>query len=546
MTNSEAYAELKKLLSDKSWRMENLYYITDKRGQKIKFKPNRQQRKFRESKHKRNINLKVRQIGFTTDACIDALDDCLFTPNYHAGIIAHNLDDAEKIFTNKVKFAFDNLPGPIRDAREPRNDRAGELRFPNGSSISVSTSFRGGTLQKLHVSEFGKICAKYPEKAREIVTGAFNAVPLDGEINIESTAEGMSGYFFEMCERAQLQDPKSLTPMDFKFHFFPWWEAEEYRLPPQGITVPDALAGYFERLKNEYNITLDAHQKAWYVKKWEEQGDDMHREYPSYPEEAFQGSGRPVFNQDQLAADIRKAKLKSFVRGMALAGEFRETPKGGLIVFERPMDGEAYAIGADVAEGLEEGDYSTACVMNKNFEQVAVFKGHLDPDLFGKLLVELGKYYNNALLTPELNNHGHATIASIKNENYYMVYRRDGAAEELGQETLDKIGWVTNLKSKMKLLDDFKAAYRDGSLKLNHEETLREMRTLTYEEDGNVTLNSKDLCVATGLAIQGLSQAVKPGSIGAFESNDRKPKFKTLQEMLEWGTNNQNEESYFD
>lgn len=542
MTRDEAEAGLKKLLSDKSWRMENLYYITDKRGQKIKFKPNKQQKKFRESKHNRNINLKVRQIGFTTDACIDALDNCLFIPNYHAGIIAHNLDDAEKIFTNKVKFAFDNLPEPIRSAREPRNDRAGELRFPNGSSISVSTSFRGGTLQQLHVSEFGKICAKFPEKAREIVTGAFNAVPLDGEINIESTAEGMSGYFFEMCERAQLQDPNSLTPMDFKFHFFPWYEAEEYRLNPLGIDFSESEP-YFTMLAKEHAIKLTDSQKAWYHKKREEQGEDMAREYPSFPEEAFAGSGRPVFNQDKLASDIRKCREIKFERGYVFNRVFTKG-NGGLTLFHYPKEGEAYAIGADVAEGLENGDHSTASVLNKNFEQVAVFKGHLDPDLFGKLLVELGTYYNQALLTPELNNHGHATLAAIKNENYYHVYRRE-IKDELADDKTDKLGWLTNVKSKMKMLDDLKASYRDGSLKLNHEETLREMRTLTYEEDGNVTLNSKDLVVATGLAIQGLSQAVSPGSLGTFDSASRKPKFKSLEEVLKWSVS-RDEESYFD
>jgi hypothetical protein len=542
MTEAEAYEELRRLLSDKSWRMENLYYITDKRGQKVKFKPNAQQKKFRANKHNRNINLKVRQIGFTTDACIDALDDCLFAPNFHAGIIAHNLDDAEKIFTNKVKFAFDNLPVPIRDAREPRNDRAGELRFPNGSSISVSTSFRGGTLQKLHVSEFGKICAKFPEKAREIVTGAFNAVPLDGEINIESTAEGMSGYFFDMCERAQLSDPNSLTAMDFKFHFFPWYEAEEYRLNPSGINTSE-YDDYFTMLLKEHSITLSDSQKAWYTKKAEEQGEDMHREYPSYPEEAFMNSGRPVFNQERLAADIRRSKEKSFKRGLIADGEFKEMDRGGMTVYQMPKDGEAYSIGADVAEGLEDGDYSTACVLNKNFEQVAVFKGHLDPDLFGKLLCELGKFYNQALLVPELNNHGHATIAAIKNEHYYNVWRRE-ITDEIADDKTDKLGWLTNVKTKMKMLDDLKASYRDGSLRLWSEETLREMRTLTFEEDGNVTLNSKDLVVATGLAIQGLTQATTPGSLGSFESGGRKKNFKSLMEMLEYNTTN--EESYFD
>ena len=40
---------------------------------------------------------------------------------------------------------------------------AEHILFQHGSSIQVATSFRSGTVQRLHVSEHGKICAKYPE-----------------------------------------------------------------------------------------------------------------------------------------------------------------------------------------------------------------------------------------------------------------------------------------------------------------------------------------------------------------------------------------------
>jgi hypothetical protein len=523
--------------------MNNLYYIKDKHGKEVVFKLNAVQEKYAKNKHNRNIILKARQQGFTTYECINALDSCLFNSNYDAGIIAHTVDDAEKIFTNKVKFAFDRLPEIIRNTLKPNNDRAGELRFPNGSSISVSAGFRGGTLMKLHVSEYGKICAKYPEKAREIRTGAFNAVPKDGDLTVESTAEGMSGDYYDLWGKAELLD--HFTPMDFKAHFFPWYESSEYRLNPEGIKIPDEMSDYFAMLETDHQIILDAHQKAWYFKKSQEQDEDIHQEYPSYPEEAFMASGRPVFNREKIARDIKRAKEMPYKRGIATTKGFEENARGNLAVFKEPVKGQAYAIGADVAEGLADGDFSTATVLNKNFEQVAVYKGHLDPDLFGRMLVNLAKYYNNALLAPELNNHGHATLAAIKNENYYQVYRRE-VQEELGKEIQDKVGWLNNVKSKAKMLDDFKAAYRDGSLKLNHEETLREMLTLTLEEDGNVILNSKDLCVSVGLAIQGLTQAVVPESMGAFESGGNKQKFETLEQMLKWSQNNKGEESYFD
>jgi hypothetical protein len=530
---------LSKCLQDKFWRLNNLYWIKDKQGKEVLFQMNEAQLEYFRNKHNKNLIPKSRQLGFTTLEVLDGLDSCLFIDNFDYGIIAHTVDDAEKIFTNKVNFAFDRLPEFIREARRPNTDRAGELRFPNGSSISVSAGFRGGTLRKLLVSEFAKICAKYPEKAREIVTGALNAVPLDGEATIESTGEGMNGYFFEMCEAAIGKE--DLTPLDFKIHFFPWWKAKEYRLNPAGISISQENEAYFARLEDG-GIKLDAHQKAWYEKKSQEQGDDIRREFPSTYEEVFSASGRPVFSQDQLAADIRKAKERPFKIKVFEVKRPERVYSYRVKIFEEPKPNEAYAVGADVAEGLEDGDSSTAAVYGKDYQMKAAYEGKLDPDIFGDLLVEIGTYFNMALLTPELNNHGHATVAAIKRHHYPHVYRRV-QTEEVSDEIQDKIGWLNTVKTKAKMLDDLLASYRDKSLKIWCEHTLRQMRTITYEEDGGVVLNSKDLVVATGLAIQGLAQAVASNKLGVHDTARPKTTFKTLEEMLEAS---EAEESYFD
>ena len=286
---AKAKAELKKRLKDKDWRMNNLYFIKDKDGKQVKFKYNYAQKRFLEKKHNASIILKARQQGFTTLSCISFLDDCLFTKNLSAGIIAHNLEDATDFFENKIKFAYDNLPEDVRAMKPANNDSAGKLKFKNGSSIRVRTSFRSGTLQRLHISEFGKICAKTPDKAKEIVTGALNAIAKDQEIIIESTAEGKVGYFFEYCQRAQTieRTGQRLTEMDFKFNFFPWYESSEYRLDPEGVVIPERLKKYFQALKDKHGIELDDWQRAWYFKKELTQNDDMMKEYPSFPDEAF-------------------------------------------------------------------------------------------------------------------------------------------------------------------------------------------------------------------------------------------------------------------
>lgn len=512
--SEEQFNELAAKYSDKWWRLSNLYYIKDKNGRKVLFKPNIDQETFFKLKHNRNIILKARQKGFTTLACIDGLDDVLFTSFFEAGIIAHTLDDAEKIFTNKVKFAYDNLPAWLRLKRKPNTDKAGMLRFPNDSAISVDTSFRGGTLQKLHVSEYGKICRKYPEKAKEIKTGAFEAVAMGCEITVESTAEGMTGDFYEMCERAQLKNNDRLTHLDFKFHFFAWHESEEYRLDPEFVDVPDAFAKYFQELEDDHGIKLDQWQRAWYVKKSEEQ-EEMKQEYPSYPEEAFLSSGRPVFNQQKLARDIKRARLKTSIKGTISGNGFEEIVNGPVVIYKRPVEKMAYAIGADIAEGLVDGDYSTATVLDKNFEVVATYWGHIPPDRFGSLLVYLAKFYNGAVLAPEVNNMGISVLDTIKREKYFKVYKRE-VKEELGVDIKAKIGWHTNIKTKMLMLDDLKAAFRDDVLGLHCEGTLREMLTLTIEDDGNVELNGKDRVVALAIAVQALKQATLEGEHKAF------------------------------
>jgi hypothetical protein len=163
---------------------------------------------------------------------------------------------------------------------------------------------RSGTLQYLHVSEYGQLCAKFPDKAREVRTGALNTVQAGQVVFIESTAEGQEGHFFELCEQAQANARmgRKLTPLDFKFHFFPWWKADDYKLDARGVVIEDAFARYFDKLRDTEGIEVTPRQKAWYVKKAGTQLADMKREYPSTPEEAFEASLEGAYYADQLAA----------------------------------------------------------------------------------------------------------------------------------------------------------------------------------------------------------------------------------------------------
>lgn len=296
-------------LSSRRWRLDNLYYIMDKDGNKLKFKMNWAQSYFLDEIHTRNVILKARQLGFSTFIELLIIDACLFNTNTKAVIIDKTLDDAESKLKEKVLFAYDNLPKAFQEAIPIviRNARSIELK--NGSRIEVGTSARGGTIQWEHISELGAVAARTPYKAREIKSGAFNAVPKNGFIAIESTAEGKEGVFYDICEAA-MAHVGDHGPLDFKFHFFPWWMDSEYQLE-QPVAIPTRLQEYFVKLSAE-GINLTERQKWWYVQMEKTQKEDMKREYPSFPEEAFEASMEGTYFSRYMAEANEQGRINSF------------------------------------------------------------------------------------------------------------------------------------------------------------------------------------------------------------------------------------------
>jgi hypothetical protein len=256
-------------------------------GHKVKFRFNWAQKELYEGLHTSNIILKARQVGITTFFALLLLDSVLWGDHIQCGVIAQTMDDATNIFKDKLKFAFDNLTPAIRQLFRCVGDSATELALSHHSSIRVGVSLRSSTLQHLHISEFGKICAKNPDKAREIVTGSLNTVHAGQFIYIESTAEGKQGAFYELCKQAQ-EHKGPLTKQDYKFFFFPWWKEPEYT---QGVEaeISSELQEYFDKLYLD-GLALTLPQKWWYANKYKTQREDMAREYPSTPSEAFSSS----------------------------------------------------------------------------------------------------------------------------------------------------------------------------------------------------------------------------------------------------------------
>lgn len=300
---------------NQEWRLNHLYYILSKDKGIIRFKMNWAQQQLFKTLHNRNNILKARQLGMSTFTSIFILDMCLHNANFQAGIIDKGLDDAKEKL-KKIKLAYQLLKNPpdrtiddpVEDAEDRENiamwgkalietiERDGEvdpqterMTFPNRSEIRIGTSLRGGTLNFLHVSEFGWVANNNPVRAQEIESGGFEAVPADGCIVIESTHEGAkTGANYRILKAAMENIGKHHSAHDFKFFFFPWYNQGEYRIDssePLGETEDD---DYFRTLARQ-GVELDDAQKRWYVKKHKVLGYRMKTEYPTTPEEAFMG-----------------------------------------------------------------------------------------------------------------------------------------------------------------------------------------------------------------------------------------------------------------
>lgn len=278
-------------LKSRMWRLHNLYTIKDKEAKLVKFVPNQEQLHLLRTMHTRNIILKVRQLGISTFWLIYMLDSALFYPGVETGCIAHTREDAQELFENKVKLAYDHLPEEIRKMHTQTSDSARKLAFSNGSSIRIGTSFRSGTPVIVLVSEFGRLSAEAPEQAREIKTGTFNAVPENGILVVESTAKGRQGLFYELVQdaRRKATEGTRLSPYDWKFYFFDWVNTPQYSLDPSFVQVSDELTEYFDRMEHEIGTTIPPEKRAWYAaKSGNKLSDDMKQEFPTTPDEAFE------------------------------------------------------------------------------------------------------------------------------------------------------------------------------------------------------------------------------------------------------------------
>jgi Terminase RNaseH-like domain len=503
--------------------MENFLKIRTKSGELIKFKLNSSQRRLNEKidelkragKPVRIIILKARQMGFSTLTEGRIFYETVTNQLTNSFIIAHKEEASTNLF-NMSKLFYEELPLPLRPMKKASN--AKELIFENPtpnieekqknpglrSKIKIETAKnldagRSATIHNLHASEVA-----FWDNADTVMLGLLQAVPNTSNtmVIVESTANGVGGYFYDMWQKAK-RGENDFVPM-----FFPWYEHDEYRME-----VPDdfKITSEEQELKEMYG--LDDEQIVW--RRWAIRnncGGDIEKfkqEYPANDEEAFLTSGRPRFDTQVLMRWYNKAKDGE--RGNIERGVWIPDDKGYIEIWEHPQPGIRYVIGADTSEGKATGDYSAATVWDsKNYKQVARWHGHIDPDIYGKQLEALGKYYNNALIAPEKNNHGFTTVNRLK-QNYNNIFQMERYDQTIDQTTKE-LGFVTNKKTKPLIIDHMASMIRDQLITTYDKKLISECLTYIREDDGTTNAQEgchDDLVMATAIALFVMSNFIQ-------------------------------------
>lgn len=478
---------------DKWWRLNHLYKIVDKEGNRRKMKPNLVQEKILRSTSLRKMVLKARQFGVSTGCIIDKFDDTINNHNTTSCILAHEQDSIKKLF--RIVHRAYNFMHP---ALKPVIDRGGgskyEMFFPNiNSRIYCDLESRGDTIQRLHISEMAFI------KEEDKLKATLQAVPLkNGKVTIESTPYGIANMFYDMWN-----DPHQ----PYEKFFFPWFVFPEYAIEDGVPVVRSADEKDFARsARKRYGITATDAQIRFRRYKQRELGRLFIQEYPEDDQTCFLSSG-------MSAMDLFLVKQLMDKAGPPIYEDRK------LKVYKEFNNSHRYACGVDTSEGVG-GDNSVAVMFDANTrEQVAVLcAGKSRPSDFAHEVFALCKRYQAdpkherpwPLVGVERNNHGHAVILELDEHiGYHNLYvHRD-----------ERKGWLTDRVTRPLMIDTFIDGVEKQSVKLNDLETFQECLTLVDDEGKVQAAEGKkdDRVIASAIGLQ----MVLESSVGTLYDNIR-------------------------
>lgn len=492
--------------------IEMAFCIVDKNQQTVPFFINKVQQKFlntlnqaiKDFKAGKRLNLKFlilkgRQQGFTSIITAYQLACSITQKNFAGFTLADDAENTLTIFTDKAKYAYDNLPEALKPTEKYNNRR--EFHFENlNSRWRVSTAGgkgvgRSKTLNFFHGSE-----AAFWDNLREILTGLNPALTKDSIQALESTANGFNEF-------------KELWDADNNWEnlFYEWWETPEYRLSFEsdqkekefkenvitataGTNDPNSVRwAYFRCRWLVDTIGLDWNQVYWYYSQWKDYKGDIKQEYPCTAEESFLATGKPVFDIEQVTQRKKVTDGRPPINVGLFTYEYIgekiidksikwvDDENGPIAIYEDKKEKYPYVIGGDTS-GDGSDFFASHVLENITGNQVAVVHHQYDEDLYAKQMYCLGKYYNTALIGIEINFSTYPNM-ELTRLNYPKLYVREVPDTYTGQ-IQKKFGFRTSTMTRPAIIANLVEIVRDHIELINDSKTLGEMITFVKNEKG--------------------------------------------------------------
>lgn len=244
------------------------FIVVDKQAKRVPFVLNPVQLRYQKERSKRNLILKARQQGFSTYIVAETIAKFLLKSDYFSMIIANDSDNAAGLLT-RAKFFLKSYEDSYHTQVPLKYNSKYELHnSANGSTIIIGSAEnvdvgRSKTIHKLHISE-----AAFCRDLEGLLAGVLQAVPEDGEVDLETTANGFN-YFKHLWDQSSI-GMTTFNPMFFKASDF---YSEEF------------LANKKKELKLKFS-----------------------QEFPETPQEAFLTSGEAYFDKQALQYYLQKSR----------------------------------------------------------------------------------------------------------------------------------------------------------------------------------------------------------------------------------------------
>ena len=487
------------------------------------------EKQLKEDEHIRVVVLKARRFGISTYVQARYFRHATMNFNKTVQITTHSAPATDTMF-GMTKTFEENYPKEIKPSKRYSGKR--ELVFGTeqgglNSQYSLSTvggkEVRGSAIDYLHCSEV----ASWGEGGEDYFLGLVNCViaGFQTEVFVESTASGVGGLFHDMFWEAYNKQS------GFVAGFFPWFIYSHYtklfKSNTEKLKFENSL-GQDKRYGGEEEKKLLGHTISYDVGKDEplvfevdleklnwrrmyidtQTGGDLlrfHQEFPSHPREAFLSTGRSVFSRDALQELVLGAEhrlrdkppryfhipVQKLKKGGNPKYLLEEDAEGEFTVWREPRKNRQYRIGVDVSEGLEinrrDTDWSVAVVLDaETYEEQAFLRIKIDPDLLAWQLKAIGKWYHDAMMLVERNNHGLVTLKYLQDFHSYPSIYTEKVLDERSNRSQRKIGFHTTVKSKPIILDFLRELIREEELKLYSSVLIDELQTFVMQPNGRM------------------------------------------------------------